>query len=233
MALKIVTPPAVEPWVSTDAEVQEHLRLIDTSESAWVTLALTKAREQAEIQCRRALINQSWLMTLDKFPMPGAETSSANWYGPSWGTGPGPLTMARLPGVTGYEIWVPKPPLVSVDSIKYRDETGVLQTLDPSLYIVDSVSEPGRIVPAYGAAWPSAQNIANAVQVSFTCGYGSAATAIPAGVRIWMLMLAGTLYENRELIAILNKGQIKELPIFDGMLDDYRVMTFDPPGYWA
>lgn len=233
MALKIVTQPAAEPWTSTDPEVQEHLRLIDTSETAWVTLALIKAREQAEIQCRRALINQAWLMTLDTFPKPGAETSSANWYGPSWGTGPGPLTFARQSGVTGSEIFVPKPPLVSIDSIQYLDDTGVLQTLDPSLYAVDAVSEPARIVPAFGTSWPSTQNIANAVRVSFTCGYGTLPSSVPAGIRIWMLMLAGTLYENRELIAVLNKGQIKELPIFDGMLDDYRAQTYDTPSYWA
>jgi hypothetical protein len=88
-------------------------------------------------------------------------------------------------------------------------------------------------VPIFGTTWPSTQRIANAVQVRFICGYGAVGTAVPAGIRIWMLMMAGTLYENRELIAVLNRGKITELPIFDGLLDEYRVMTFDPPSYWA
>lgn len=233
MALKIVAQPAVEPWLVSDAEVKQHLRIVDTSEDAWIALVLSKSREQAEIQCRRALITQQWVMTMDRFPRPGAETSSANWYGPSWGTGPGPLTMARPDGRSLDEIYLPLPPLVSVDSVTYFDETGASQTLDPSTYVVDPVSEPARLVPVPGTSWPATQRRVNAVSVTFTCGYGAAGTAVPAGIRIWMLMMAGTLYENRELIAVMSRGQIKELPIFDGLLDDYRVQTFDTPSYWA
>lgn len=233
MALKVITPPAAEPLLSTDPVVQQHLRVIDSSENTWIDVALTKSREQAETICRRALITQSWLMTLDKFPSPSLSTSSANWYGPSWGTGPGPLTVVRPDGSTQFEIYVPKPPLATVDSVKYYDDSGTLQTLDPSVYIVDSTSEPARIVPAVGTSWPSTQNRINSVEVRFTCGYGNSGAAVPAGIRIWMLMMAGTLFENRELIAVLNRGQIKELPIFDGLLDDYRVQTYDTPSYWA
>lgn len=233
MALKLITPPTVEPLLAADDVVRQHLRVIDSSEDAWINLALTKAREQAEVQCRRALITQQWLMTMDKFPGPSLSTSSANWYGPSWGTGPGPLTVTRPDGVSQNEIYVPRPPLVTIDSIMYYDDNGTLQTLDMSAYIVDANTEPARIVPAVGASWPSTQNRVNAVQVTFTCGYGAAGSAVPAGIRIWLLMMTGTLFENRELIAILNRGGVKELPIFDGLLDDYRVQTFDPPSYWA
>jgi len=233
MALKLIAAPAVEPFFPTDDIVRQHLRIIDDSEDAWLGIVLSKAREQAEIQCRRALITQQWVMTMDRFPRPGAETSSANWYGPSWGTGPGPLTMARPDGQSLDEIYLPKPPLVSVDSITYIDETGTQQTLDPSAYIVDGMSEPARLVPVPGTSWPATQRRVNSISVTFTCGYGNAGTDVPSGIRVWMLMMAGTLYENRELIAVLNRGQIKELPIFDGLLDDYRVQTFDPPSYWA
>jgi hypothetical protein len=233
VSLRLIAAPQVEPLLPADDVVRQHLRVIDSSEDAWISIALTKAREQAEVVCRRALISQQWLMTLDKFPSPGASTSSANWYGPSWGTGPGPLTTTRPDGISQYEIFVPRPPLVSVDSIKYYDDGGILQTLDPAAYIVDLNSEPGRIVPAVATSWPSTQNRVNAVEVHFTCGYGASGTSVPAGIKMWMLMMAGTLFENRELIAVLNRGQIKELPIFDGLLDDYRVQTYDVPAYWA
>ena len=41
-----------------------------------------------------------------------------------------------------------------------------------------------------------------------------------------MLLLIGTLYENRELVAILNRGRLQDLPIYDGLLDAYRVVKF-------
>ena len=227
LALKLTSGPAVEPLLVTDAVVKQHLRVIDTAEDALISLILSKSREAAELITRRALITQSWVMPLDKFPQPGLETSSANWYGPSWGVGPGPLTSVKPEGVTQYEIYVPLPPLQTVDSIKYYDATtGVLTTLDPSLYIVDVYSEPGRIVPAVGTSWPATLNRINAVEVRFTAGYGADGSFVPSGIKDWLLMMAGTLYENRELVAILNKGRLQELPLYDGLLDAYRVVRF-------
>jgi uncharacterized phiE125 gp8 family phage protein len=44
---------------------------------------------------------------------------------------------------------VPLPPLSSVSSITYVDTDGATQTLNSSLYRVDTYSQPGRITPAY------------------------------------------------------------------------------------
>ncbi|MEI6619869.1 MAG: phage head-tail connector protein, partial [Betaproteobacteria bacterium] len=80
MALKLTAPPGFEPFVAaTDASLRQHLRLDvgDTSQDSLIGLYIAHARETAEHQCRRAFITQSWLMTLDKFPSPGLETSSA------------------------------------------------------------------------------------------------------------------------------------------------------------
>jgi uncharacterized phiE125 gp8 family phage protein len=44
---------------------------------------------------------------------------------------------------------------------------------------------------------------------------------VPAGIRSWMLLRIGSLYENREEVAIMQKGGIKELPYVDGLLDPY------------
>lgn len=231
MALKLTLPPAVEPVTVADLKVS--MRVIDTYEDAFITELAQMAREAAEQITRRALITQSWLMTMDKFPSPGLETSSANWYGPAWGTGPGPLTVTRPDGVTQFEIWVPKCPVVSIDSIKYTDQSGTLQTLDPSTYIVDLNSEPARITPAVNASWPATLNIANAVQVAFTSGFGSSGASVPAKIRNWIRVMASTMYENREMVAILNRGQVHELPYVDTLLDNHRVVTFDTPSYWS
>lgn len=226
LSLKLITPPAAEPLLVSDAIVKEHLRVIDTAEDALITMMLGKSREAAELITRRALITQQWLMVLDKFPCPNLETSSANWYGPSWGTGPGPLTTIRPDGLTLSEIYVPLPPLQTVDSIKYWDPSGTLQTLDPATYIVDNVSEPGRIVPAPSSSWPSTLNRINAVEVRFTAGFGGSGASVPSGIIDWLLMMTGTLYENRELVAVLARGKLADLPIYDGLLDAYRVVKF-------
>ena len=227
LALKLITAPLVEPLVVSDAVVKQTLRVIDASEDGFITLLLGKCREAAELICRRALITQQWLMVLDKFPQPGLDTSSANWYGPSWGTGPGPLTSIKPEGVTQYEIYIPLPPLQQVDSIYYWDSTTATKLLlDPSAYIVDNVSEPARVVPAINTTWPSTLNRINAVEVTFTAGYGTTGATVPNGIRTWILMMAATINDNRELFAVLGKGKLQELPMYDGLLDAYRVVKY-------
>lgn len=95
-----------------------------------------------------------------------------------------------LPG----EIRLERPPLTAVTWIKYIDTDGVQQTLDPSLYQVDSYGEPARIRRAYGAIWPSTRSQMNAVEVKFVCGYST----VPESVKRAMLLIVGNLYENRE-----------------------------------
>ena len=228
MALKMTVPPAVEPFVVSDASLRQQLRLDadDTSQDAALSIFIGQTREAAEQDCRRAFITQSWLMTMDKFPAPVLETSSANWYGSSWGTGPGPLTTVLPSGKTGFEIVIPLPPLQIIDSIKYWDQFGVAKTLDPSLYFVDAVSEPARVIPAPGTSWPSTFNRVNAVEVRFTAGWDSTGEMMPKGIRAWMLMRISDLYENRDAVVMGVRGAVETHPFIERLLDPYRVRVY-------
>lgn len=221
----IVSPPAVEPL--DVATVRLHLRMVDDAEDDNVIAMITDAREAAETICRRAFITQQWKLALDEFPRPGMNISSANWYGPQWGTNPGPLSSARVEGRNGYEIYLPNPPLQTIDSVTYYDVSGVQQTLaDGTDYIVDTVSEPARLVPAPNTTWPATQTRVNAVEVLFTCGYGLTANLVPSGIKRWMLMRIGAMYENREEVVIDSRITSVDLPFVDRLLDRYRVVTF-------
>jgi hypothetical protein len=44
---------------------------------------------------------------------------------------------------------------------------------------------------------------------------------VPAGIRQWICMRAGSMYENREEVAILNRGKVEELPFVDSLLWPY------------
>lgn len=223
MPIQIVTAPAAEPVSLTEAKA--HLRVDVADDDLLIGALIVAARQHAETITRRVLVTQSWKMTLDQFPAPGMNISSANWYGPQWGNSPGPLSAIRPDGRSGYEITPPLPPLQTVDSIKYIDQDGAQQTLAPSAYLVDTISEPARITPAYGTTWPATQNRINAVEVAFTAGYG-AASVVPEGIKRWMLIRIGSLYENREEVALMNRGKLEPLPFVDGLLDPYRVVTY-------
>lgn len=95
------------------------------------------------------------------------------------------------------ELCLPRPPLQSVAFIKYLDLNGVQQTFASSNYRVDTASTPGQVTLAYGAYWPSYQEIENSIQVRFVAGYGDFASAVPRPIAQALLLMIGGWYEDR------------------------------------
>lgn len=114
--------------------------------------------------------------------------------------------------------------VISVQSVQYVDANGSPQTLAGSEYQVDSESEPGWIVPAYGKAWPVTRDQANAVTVAYRCGYGAAAAAVPAPIKQWILLQIGALYENREAVVATPGIVAVDLGFAERLLDPYRII---------
>lgn len=97
----------------------------------------------------------------------------------------------------------PRPPLRSVDSITYVDQNGTTQTWGSTYYLTDTVSQPGRITPAYLESWPTnVRGQMNAVTVTYTAGYGASPTAVPETIRQAILLLVGHWYENRQDVVV-------------------------------
>jgi len=93
-------------------------------------------------------------------------------------------------------IKLPRPPLIGVESVKYIDKDGVETTWDPSNFIVDADSEPGRIAFANGKCWPSVElRPVNAVKIRYTAGYGDV-SMVPQSVKQAMLIYIAHRYEN-------------------------------------
>jgi uncharacterized phiE125 gp8 family phage protein len=119
-------------------------------------------------------------------------------------------------------IRMPRPNLLTVTSIVYLDSSNVSQTMSASDYQVDIASLPGRVLPAYGETWPTTYPSLNAVTITFTAGYGAAATAVPAPVKHAIKMLAAHWFESREPVVV---GTIvAEVPMtVKSLLGPYRV----------
>jgi uncharacterized phiE125 gp8 family phage protein len=93
---------------------------------------------------------------------------------------------------------LPKPPLLVLGDVLYVDLAGETQTWDSTNYLVDTYATPGRLVLAPGAAWPSTQDIPNAVTICFEAGYGETAEDVPMPIRQCLLLWAAELYRHRE-----------------------------------
>jgi uncharacterized phiE125 gp8 family phage protein len=114
------------------------------------------------------------------------------------------------------------PIIQSVDHVKYIDTAGVQQTMDSSGYILDGVSEPGRLCLPVGASWPATAEQVNAVEVQYKAGWSSAA-AVPAVIKQWIALRAAAANEFRE--QLVAGAQLAELPFADGLLDTHRVWS--------
>ncbi len=92
-------------------------------------------------------------------------------------------------------IWLPMAaPLQSVTSVQYYDTTGAQQTLSNTVYTVDTVCRPGRIVRTPLQSWPALQGdrLVNAITVTYVVGYTTADLVperVKQGIRIYLSLL--------------------------------------------
>jgi uncharacterized phiE125 gp8 family phage protein len=93
---------------------------------------------------------------------------------------------------------LPRAPVASVTSITSYDTANAATVYSSSKYVVDTVSEPGRIALNWGEIWPAPANglrNANALIVRYVCGY-TAPEFVPDDLTTAVIMLAGMIYER-------------------------------------
>ena len=116
---------------------------------------------------------------------------------------------------------IPNWPIVTVDSIAYVDTGGDTQTWSSSLYRTSLVQVPATIIPAITEDWPDLEADAiDAVTLTFTAGYGTAATDIPNQIQTMIKLLASHWFKHREAVGDSNVPYKKA---YDCMRDHVRV----------
>lgn len=119
----------------------------------------------------------------------------------------------------GCELCLPYPPVIAVNSVKYYDLNGALQTLSPSNYWVNDKRQPGQVEYVYDFTPPELQyGRPNVIAVEFTAGYLASGTdaekqaAVPEPIKHGMKILLTDMYENRGQYVIGNNAN--KLPGF-------------------
>lgn len=223
MSLSLVTPPVDTPLILDD--VKAHLRVLSTDEDTLIQALMDTAFDMLDGRdgiLGRALITQTWDYYLDSFLVDkdGHTQKYHHYYDVRLSSS---LPMLNFLN-SAHPIKIPLSPLQSVTSVTYIDENGDTQTLDPSLYTVDTISIPSRIMPAFDQVWPTTQWVMNAVKIRGVFGFGDNASDIPGRIKAAMLLIIGHLYENREQTTPLN---LSTLPNgVSALLASYRVAYF-------
>jgi uncharacterized phiE125 gp8 family phage protein len=151
--------PAVEPILLDEAKVQCGVAADVSYHDDALRMSIEAARQKVETDTGRALINQTWDLSLDCFPT-GLDA-----------------------------IYIPKAPVSAISSVKYYDTSNVEQTLSASVYKTLLSREPAEIRLKYQQAWPFIYSEAAVVTVRFVAGYGASYLSVPDGLRRAMLLL--------------------------------------------
>lgn len=175
-------------------EVKAHLRVDAPDDDALINALITAVRQYCEQITARSLVAQKWSFVMDSFYSQDSQV-----------------------------VYLEKGPITAIDSITYTDMGGVTQTMPATDYAVDLSGTLARITPRFGKIWPiTLPQIASAA-VNFTAGYG-AAIDVPQGLKSWMKLRIGSLYENREDVLTGARIIVLEMPFVDSLLDAYRIV---------
>jgi len=95
-------------------------------------------------------------------------------------------------------MYLPDPPLQSVDKVEYRDEDGNWQTIDTARYQVYTSVEPGYVRFNNDYDWPELYEDEDyPVRITYTCGYNSASD-IPSPIKLWIKNTIGSYWLSPE-----------------------------------
>jgi len=112
-----------------------------------------------------------------------------------------------------------KPPIISVDSITYADDTGVVRTLSEEYYYAALGGEHApRIELAPGFQAPALHFRRHPIAVTYTAGYAEG--EVPRAICQWILLALGTMYEHRE--SVVAGVSVASLP------DDFMQLLIQP-----
>ncbi|OJW19365.1 MAG: hypothetical protein BGO49_08530 [Planctomycetales bacterium 71-10] len=156
-------------------EAKAHARILTDADDALVGVLCKAARRHVEARCNRSLAVQTYELSLHDMP------------------------------AHGWPWELPRPPLVSVESIVVRGPDGSLGAVDPSAYRV-VLGTPGLVAPV--GAWPSAARGPAAVTVRYVAGWTP--EELPEDARVALLMLVAHWYDRREPVAA---GSLSEVPL--------------------
>lgn len=202
--LERVSHPEIEP-VSL-AEIRRHVREFDdvTENDDDLEALIIGAREWAEDYTGRALIDQSWRLTIHGCP--GSFAGGDNVGGTRDGSLPvgyGYYCGAWSWGRNG-EILLRKAPVLAISSFVSVDSDGAETTIDPATYeLREADSKWPRLVALNGASWSA--SMSGDLRIEYRAGFADqtgspqqGATVVPVRFRQAIKLHVEAMYDRDE-----------------------------------
>jgi len=174
MNLKLIPPDSSHPAglepITVD-QARSQLCYSDIDQDTDIAAMISASRSLAEMYNGRLQVLNRWELAMDCWPGSANMSPSLmpNPYFGFWPSDAYRLLVGAVPGSAAISLLCP---LVSVESVKWKDRSGTDHTLvENTDYIVDTYKEPGIICPAPDASWPMAGLWpSSAIRIQFTAG---------------------------------------------------------------
>ena len=208
--LTTITAAATTPITATEAA--DYLRLDEGVDTSLLGIMISGAVDFVESYTNRSMINRTLKFSIDyidelDYPLHDGFSVGPDLY------------------YRNTYLALPRPPVVSVTSVKSFADDDTETTFDSSKYYLDNQREPARVVLRRGEVWPTALRVSNAIEVTYVSGYGASASDVPAPLRLALLQYVGYIYENRG-DDVTGGARIARLPQgIRAMLDPFRVRS--------
>lgn len=168
----LTTPPTAEPITLDEAKL--HAKIDINTDDSTTTRMISASRRWVETYTGRQIMQATWTAYWDTFP---PSCPSRPWNA---------------------AIYLPYPPIIQINSLKYYDTTNTQQTLTAGTDYGIDTSEPSRIVHLFGAIWPQTYAKLGAVSAEYVAGYGNDASDVPENVKQAILILVNQMDRYRE-----------------------------------
>lgn len=210
----IVTARTTDPVSSNEIKLALRIPTSDTTHDDLIDDVMEVAIDTVQNYLQRTFTQETLKLSLDAIPyqddmLPEVEGLT---------TGPYLTRVAR-------SVSLPRPPLLYINSVKTYADDDTATTMASSTYYVDTASEMGRVVLRTGSTWGDMLRVANALEVIYVAGYGTAATDVPKPIRQAITSLAVNYFENPE-VQIKGESSTIVSGILQSNLRPYRVSRF-------
>lgn len=170
----------------TLAEARVYMRSSETADDDMVTLLLTAATDLVEQWCDVAILQATYAAYYPEFPVSA--------------------TLGTINDI----LPLPRPPIVSVDTVTYYDDDNTLQTLDVANYFTVTGTPAAIAVTTTISTYTRH----DAICIEYTAGYDDSYVSVPEALRTAVGMTVAWLYDNPDT---------KELPFtVKALLEPYR-----------
>jgi hypothetical protein len=204
----IITPPSAGNLVAPLDLMRAHCRVSHRFDDSLLAMYCQAATIMVESYTARSLLTQTLRMTSTATLPPASVPMS---QGPIMVL---PLWFNTILTTPYRRIELIRSPVTLVRSISITQYDGSIETLDPSLYMVDTDTDPGAIVFTGFTLLPM-----HRLNVIYDAGYS--ADSVPVPLINAVLWLVGYLYSHR------GDDEINELPaLMRRLCDPYRISFF-------